>query len=41
MSRFPRFGWLIAFVGVNMVSSTFAESLTAVPFQDVKISDDF
>jgi uncharacterized protein len=41
MRRLPRFGWLIAFVGVNMVSSTHADSLTALPFQDVKITEGF
>ncbi|HTU19421.1 MAG TPA: beta-L-arabinofuranosidase domain-containing protein [Gemmataceae bacterium] len=41
MRRLPQFAWLIAFVGVNMVSSIHAESLTAVPFQDVKITDGF
>ncbi|MGH7170013.1 MAG: glycoside hydrolase family 127 protein, partial [Gemmataceae bacterium] len=41
MRRLPRFGWLIALIGVNMVSPTQAESLTAVPFQDVKITDGF
>ena len=41
MRRLPHFSWLLVVAGVNMVSYTHARSLTAVPFQDVKITDGF
>jgi uncharacterized protein len=41
MKRVVAFGCLIAFAGGNMVSVLHAESLKAVPFQDVAIKDGF
>ncbi len=41
MRRLYLFGWLFTFAGASMVSSSHAESLTALPFQEVRIKDDF
>ena len=35
------YGWIIALASVNMASILHAESLKAVPFQDVVIKDSF
>lgn len=41
MSRLFPFGWLLALAGASVASSLHAEDLTALPFQDVRLKDDF
>ncbi len=41
MRRLFLFGWLLALAGASMVSYVHAQSLTALPFQEVHIKDDF
>ncbi len=41
MRRLFLLGWLLTFAGARMASSIHAESLTALPFQEVRIKDDF
>jgi DUF1680 family protein len=41
MRRLFPFGWLVALAGASMISPLHAEGLTALPFQEVRIKDDF
>src|SRR5579884_2585190 len=41
MRRFFLFGCLLALAGASMVSAIHADSLTSLPFQEVRIKDDF
>ncbi len=41
MRRLFPFGWLIAVAGASLVSPLHAEDLTALPFQEVHLKDDF